>query len=292
MPLAMGYLKAVLDADAEIGPQVEVSICNFRGGTSLPEMARQLFQEDLPNLLAFSVLGWNYRAFTCLGETYKQLNPDGLVVFGGKHVTYQAVRIFREAPHIDVIVNGEGEITFRELVATALGGLQDLDLAAVAGLSYRDANDSIQTTPVIAKSPAVARGLRKLYSQPELDEVIARWWRESIVPRFPAEWREFTAELYTSERWSRPVYVAPGAPVPPGWRAEGEEYVSDPVSFSFAMVETLEDLVSGKNVAKRVPVSYVWHAPCSFYDHLDNHEIGVHYVAHHWYARGSRATIR
>jgi radical SAM C-methyltransferase len=46
-----------------------------------------------------------------------------------------------------VIVNGEGEITFRELVANVLGGLQDLDLAAVAGLSYRDANNSIQTTP-------------------------------------------------------------------------------------------------------------------------------------------------
>jgi hypothetical protein len=73
IPLAVGYLKAVLDADADLAPAVSSEICNFRGGATLYEMARRLFADGAPDLLAFSVLGWNYRTFGYLAETYKQL---------------------------------------------------------------------------------------------------------------------------------------------------------------------------------------------------------------------------
>ncbi len=83
MPLATAYIKATLEADPDISLQVQVSISNFRGGVPLTHMAHELFSRRLPDVLAFSVLGWNYRNFCCLAETYKQMRPDGLVVFGG-----------------------------------------------------------------------------------------------------------------------------------------------------------------------------------------------------------------
>jgi len=146
MPLAAGYLKAVIDADAELDGAVDVQICNFRGGASLYDMVRRLLAGPVPDIIAFSVLGWNYRSFGCLAETYKHLNPAGIVVFGGVHVAYQAQRVFRELPAVDVVVNGEGELTFRDLVVHVLAG-GTLDPAGVPGLSYRRPDGSWITTP-------------------------------------------------------------------------------------------------------------------------------------------------
>jgi radical SAM C-methyltransferase len=147
MPLAAGYLKAFLEADREIGSDVDVTICNFRGGMTLPNMARQLFTAGAPDILAFSVLGWNYRNFSCLAEMYKQLKPDGLVVFGGNHVAKQAERVFRQVPDVDVLVNGEGEISFRDLIAELMKGDGVAGLGSVPGISYRDPEGKLCHTP-------------------------------------------------------------------------------------------------------------------------------------------------
>ncbi|KAA9166501.1 KedN5 family methylcobalamin-dependent radical SAM C-methyltransferase [Amycolatopsis acidicola] len=137
MPLAAGYLKAVLDSDPGLAGAVTATIHNFRGGVPLTEMARGLFAGGRPDVLAFSVLGWNYRNFGALAETFKQLNPGGVVVFGGNHVANQGARVLREMPHVDFVVNGEGENTFRDLVRYLLEHPGEGDPAAVPGLSYR-----------------------------------------------------------------------------------------------------------------------------------------------------------
>ncbi|MDO0936230.1 hypothetical protein QQY66_32685 [Streptomyces sp. DG2A-72] len=75
MPLAAGYLKAVIDADPDPAPETDVRIHNVRGRWSITQMARMIFGDgDTPDVLAFSVLGWNYRNFACLAELFKQLN--------------------------------------------------------------------------------------------------------------------------------------------------------------------------------------------------------------------------
>ncbi|GLX05359.1 KedN5 family methylcobalamin-dependent radical SAM C-methyltransferase [Microbispora sp. NBRC 16548] len=147
MPLAAGYLKAVVDADPDLSAEATVRIRNFRGGRTLTQMARRLFLDETPDVLAFSVLGWNYRNFGALAEMFKQLNPHGTVIFGGNHVAYQSERVFREFPHVDIVVNGEGEHTFRELVAYLLGRRGDLDPVGVAGCSFRRPDGSAHTTP-------------------------------------------------------------------------------------------------------------------------------------------------
>lgn len=137
MPLAAGYLKAMVMDDPRLSPRVCVDIHNFRGRVTHGQMARQLFAGRLPDVLAFSVFGWNLRAFGSLAETYKQLKPDGWVVFGGTHTDRQGERIFRQYPQVDVVVNGEGELTFRELVHARVDGVPRHELDSIPGISWQ-----------------------------------------------------------------------------------------------------------------------------------------------------------
>lgn len=145
LPLAAGYLKAVLLADDTIRSEVDVEIHNFRGGAMVEAMAQDLFADGAPDVLAMSVFGWNLPAFGHLAETFKRLNPDGWVVAGGTHVANQAERTFRLFPDVDVIANEEGERTFPALVRAYLAGRAKDDLADVPGISYR-ADGQVVTT--------------------------------------------------------------------------------------------------------------------------------------------------
>lgn len=146
MPLASGYLKACVQADERTRDRVDVSIRNFQGGVTLMRMANRLFADGAPDIMAFSVLGWNIREFGALAETFKQMNPDGLVVFGGTHVANQAERTFRLYRDVDVIVNGEGELVFPDLVDAYLRGVDRTALGDIAGISFRDAGGEPVTT--------------------------------------------------------------------------------------------------------------------------------------------------
>lgn len=147
MPLGMGYLKACALADEAIAAETEVVIKNFRGGDSTKSMVRALFFDDVPDVIAFSVFGWNYRSFGALVETFRQLNPQGWVIYGGTHVAHQGRRVFRAYPQVDVVVNGEGEITFCELLKAYLVGTSRHELDVIKGISFQRRDGQVVTTP-------------------------------------------------------------------------------------------------------------------------------------------------
>ncbi|MGW7533027.1 KedN5 family methylcobalamin-dependent radical SAM C-methyltransferase [Amycolatopsis sp. NPDC054798] len=146
MPLASGYLKATALRDERVAAAAEIEIRNFDGGATLFGMANELFADGAPDVLAFSVLGWNYREFAALAETFKHLNPDGWAVFGGNHVSGQAERVFGMHPYVDVVVNGEGEFTFRDLLLARLDRTPVRSLHGVDGISFRDETGAVTTT--------------------------------------------------------------------------------------------------------------------------------------------------
>ncbi|MDN3360026.1 KedN5 family methylcobalamin-dependent radical SAM C-methyltransferase [Actinomadura sp. DC4] len=146
MPLASGYMKAAALADEEINRNADIKIHNYRGGVTHAAMANDLLADSDADILAFSVLGWNFRTFGSLAATYKQINPDGWVVFGGTHVANQAERVFQMFPEVDIVVNGEGELTFRELLRAYIDGASKNDLGWIAGISYQDSENNTRTT--------------------------------------------------------------------------------------------------------------------------------------------------
>jgi radical SAM superfamily enzyme YgiQ (UPF0313 family) len=121
LPLAAAYLKASLIADERLRREVEVTIHNFNGGVTIGTIMRDLLIDEVPDMLAFSVFGWNLAQFATISETYKQIKPDGIVVWGGTHVANQAQRTFRLAPSVDIIANAEGELVLRSIVQAYVG---------------------------------------------------------------------------------------------------------------------------------------------------------------------------
>jgi radical SAM superfamily enzyme YgiQ (UPF0313 family) len=137
MPLSLGYIKATAYADPGIRSATDIQICSFRGSSTAPEITRALFSAEPPDILAFSVFGWNLYRFASIAETYRQIKPDGWIVMGGTHVANQAERLCRLYPAIDVVVNGEGEFVFRDLLHAYLGGVKKTELDHITGISFQ-----------------------------------------------------------------------------------------------------------------------------------------------------------
>lgn len=146
MPLAAGYLKATAMADDAVSGEMDIRIFNFGGGDSVSTMAEAMFSQGKPDVVAFSVLGWNYHTFGALAETAKQVAAQCWVVFGGTHVANQAERVFRQHPDVDVVVNTEGEFVFRDLLLAHLAGTAVTELTDIGGISYRDEGGKVMTT--------------------------------------------------------------------------------------------------------------------------------------------------
>jgi len=68
-------------------------------------------------------------------ETAKRVNPDVLTVAGGQHFTATAQESLEAYPEIDVIVRGEGEVTFADLVKKVDEGLA---FSKIKGISFRN----------------------------------------------------------------------------------------------------------------------------------------------------------
>ena len=147
LPLVSGYLKAAIESDECLHKELDVRIFSFSGGDTLVGVLRRLFFEEVPDVVAFSVLGWNYGLFGRAAETYRLLNPQGWVVFGGTHVANQAGRTFGMFPSVDVVVNGEGEWLFLDLLRAWLGGMSRHELGNIKGISFQDGDGGVVTTP-------------------------------------------------------------------------------------------------------------------------------------------------
>jgi anaerobic magnesium-protoporphyrin IX monomethyl ester cyclase len=69
-------------------------------------------------------------------EIAKEVVPDALRVLGGIHATFMYKQVLSEAPWVDVIVRGEGEEIFRELIRTVAEGRWPEGRASIKGLAY------------------------------------------------------------------------------------------------------------------------------------------------------------
>lgn len=147
MPLAVSYLRAFAEKDVTLKKELDIEICNFGGSATSLDIVRTMVESDEPDMVCFSVYGWNLSLFGKVAETYRQFKPEGWIVFGGPHVTDQAERILRIYPEVDIIVNYEGEETFSEILRSYLAGKRKNDLFHIDGISFKSGDGRIVNTP-------------------------------------------------------------------------------------------------------------------------------------------------
>jgi putative methyltransferase len=77
-----------------------------------------------PNIAMFSCYIWNWEYNKTLAQKIKQRWPNCVVVFGGPQVTKRPVEtsFFSKHPYVDVIVNGEGEEAFEQILLDVIAG--------------------------------------------------------------------------------------------------------------------------------------------------------------------------
>jgi anaerobic magnesium-protoporphyrin IX monomethyl ester cyclase len=137
-PLGILYLASTLQNEG-----IEVSVLDQAAEyISVKKVADWVIKED-PDILGLSALISNSLTAPRIAEEVKKRNPDIIVVLGNHHATFNAERILKKYPYIDVIVRGEGEQTCLELVncLKEKRGLKD-----VLGVTFRH-NNRIVSNP-------------------------------------------------------------------------------------------------------------------------------------------------
>lgn len=96
---------------------------------------------DTPAVLGLSCYQWNWEYSLVLAQAVKDRYPACLIIMGGPQVPSRAQTFFQEYPHVDILVHGEGELTFAEILTTLIStGLRNpQDMMAVHGLSLQSA---------------------------------------------------------------------------------------------------------------------------------------------------------
>ncbi|MGI8310838.1 radical SAM protein [Saccharopolyspora hattusasensis] len=132
----LGYLQA----SAESLPEIAAA-CSFRKHIepqttrSWPETCRRILDSlHDPLVVAFTIYFWNRARSLELAGLIKRRWPSCRIVLGGNDVSHQQDQLFREAPWVDVLVHGEGELRFAELLRRFCCGSEDL--SNIDGISF------------------------------------------------------------------------------------------------------------------------------------------------------------
>jgi radical SAM superfamily enzyme YgiQ (UPF0313 family) len=137
-PLALLYLKAVLLKDRRLKSKIDVEVKEFLPPLHSDDHILQEIQRYKPDIIGFSCYIWNTEKILLISKKIKKNRKDIKIVLGGSQVSPIAESILEKNPHIDVVVRGEGEITFLELVRAFSS--PEKGIAGVQGITYRNKN--------------------------------------------------------------------------------------------------------------------------------------------------------
>jgi putative methyltransferase len=87
-----------------------------------------------PVIVGFSCYVWNFRGSLAVAMEVKRRYPNAIIVLGGFSIPKLPSKIdnfYREHPYIDVLVHGEGELTFASLLREFIGNKSYHDIQGV-----------------------------------------------------------------------------------------------------------------------------------------------------------------
>jgi len=133
IPMGLLYLASMLEHH-----DYEVDVLDLLVSRYNKDKIRRRLEEYQPDIVGVTCVTMNYPTASDILKYCKSVNPDVTTVIGGPHVTFAAKETLEEAPWIDIVVMGEGEMTLLDIVAGK-------KLEDIPGIAFRA--DGMTTTP-------------------------------------------------------------------------------------------------------------------------------------------------
>ncbi|MBF0300493.1 MAG: B12-binding domain-containing radical SAM protein, partial [Oligoflexia bacterium] len=132
-PLGIANIKSYAQQFKAITDNFNITLYPLYSKDTIISVLSHFAKTEIPEIICFSNYGWNYYFNLNLAQTLKEYNKNILTVFGGPHVSYRADEILARESSIDIIVNGEGEKTFKNLLMSLI---DNGDFTNVPGISF------------------------------------------------------------------------------------------------------------------------------------------------------------
>ncbi len=143
LPYAIGTIIAYCQKDARIKSEYNFSDIIFKR----EKLASAMEKISDPFIVAFSCSVWNMEYNKALAKMVKEKSPGCTVVFGGHSVNEDA-SLLESEDYIDILVFGEGEMTFAGLLKNLLSG----NIGDTDNIAYRENGCTIRTSRSLCKS--------------------------------------------------------------------------------------------------------------------------------------------
>ncbi|WP_408010636.1 B12-binding domain-containing radical SAM protein [Pseudalkalibacillus sp. A8] len=135
--LALRYLKTYCE------PDFDIDMAEYTIKDPVMNIVSDLYSRN-PDVIGFSCYIWNIEETIPIIEMLKKIKPDIKIVLGGPEVSYDVPHWLERLDHVDYIVIGEGEETFKDLLYAIE---ENEDIESVAGLAYMKGGKPFRTAP-------------------------------------------------------------------------------------------------------------------------------------------------
>lgn len=125
-----------------LAEQVEISLAEYTINHQMEQILQDIYKRK-PDVIGFSCYIWNISYVKMILADIKKVLPDVKIWAGGPEVSYHAEAFLKEEPAVDLVMMGEGEITFAHFLKALLEGEA---LKQVPGLMLRNDDGTFNDT--------------------------------------------------------------------------------------------------------------------------------------------------
>lgn len=125
-----------------LAEQVEISLAEYTINHQMEQILQDIYKRK-PDVIGFSCYIWNISYVKMILADIKKVLPNVKIWAGGPEVSYHGEAFLKEEPAVDLVMMGEGEITFAHFLKALLEGEE---LKQVPGLMLRNDDGTFTDT--------------------------------------------------------------------------------------------------------------------------------------------------
>ncbi|NLL93938.1 MAG: B12-binding domain-containing radical SAM protein [Clostridiales bacterium] len=123
----------------------QISICEYTINNRVDEIIENIYWRK-PDILAFSCYIWNIEYVNKITKEIRKVLPNTKIWLGGPEAYYNSKNMLINHPEIDLVMKGEGEETFRELLSMEIS--HTVKIENILGVDYIDSNGDFVENPL------------------------------------------------------------------------------------------------------------------------------------------------